>query len=88
MTLMLFHHMCAILKNHDLFVFACRLGCLAADLAIKLLKGADRRLIEGLVGFLVVYPGYVSCCYRSIFNDSMQLLRIFDLLGWNHPAQL
>ena len=88
MTLMLFHHMCAILKNHDLFVFACRLGGLAADLAIKLLKGADRRLIERFVSFLVVYPRDVSCCYRSILNDSMHLLRIFNLLGWDHPAQL
>ena len=88
MTLMLFHHMCAILKNHDLFVFACRLGCLAADLAIKLLKGADCRLIKGLVSFLVVYPGDMTRCYRSIFNDSMQLLRILDLLSWDHPAQL
>ena len=27
-------------------------------------------------------------CYRSILNDSMHFLRIFDLLSWDHPAQL
>ena len=88
MTLMLFHHMCAILENHDLFVLTCRLSCLTADLAIKLLKGADGWLIEGLVSFLVVYPSYVTRCYRSILNYSMHLFRIFDFLGWDHPAQL
>ena len=27
-------------------------------------------------------------CYRSILNDSMHFLCIFDLLSWDHPAQL
>ena len=40
------------------------------------------------MSLLIINSCDVTRCYRSILNDSMHFLRIFDLLSWDHPAQL